>query len=144
MEFYKNMDDLIKNMNEGNLEVREAASFLENIAKNWNSQKDMYEDRILDLENQVENIEYEKDSIEYDISELHSEIEKMFDDAVMFCNIWGKSSIEGAVLFNSDFCSREVIIEELSQCTPPSTPKEFVDLYTVFSSIFAAHMKVIF
>ena len=77
MEFYKNMDDLIKNMNEGNLEVREAASFLENIAKNWNSQKDMYEDRILDLENQVEDIEYEKDSIEYDISELHSEIEKM-------------------------------------------------------------------
>lgn len=39
MEFYKNMDDLIKNMNEGNLEIREAASFLENIAKKLEQSK---------------------------------------------------------------------------------------------------------
>lgn len=105
------------------------------------TQKDMYEDRIMDLENQVEDIEYEKTVL--NTTSVNSQWKREnVRDAVIFYDIWEKSIIEGAVLLIK-ISAAEDIVKNCPNRAPVSSPKEFVDLYTVFSSIFAAHMKVI-
>lgn len=130
MELYSTIEELLNDMETGNVNWREVPSSLRAIERHSQNEITRLLEKVEDLENELENERYdlkaEIDDLSRENASLESDINKACNNAIFVGLHQESSSVRGVFLFNDHLMASDILNDKI---------KAAIDLITVSGKI---------